>query len=189
MSDQLAIPAASVRSVWVFSVDLPESDLDAFRGKAPEGANGCLSPMMEAVGAGRLAPSHVELFMAETLAGYGMADYLIEANGMDAVSVDPDRARLDALTEPVLLVFSGALADGIDRLEPKAPLTLVGRYTETVTFTLRAPLRSDAAETPAASVEDPLDKRPSDAAMSGRIATIALLVLFLVVGLMLWVAA
>ena len=124
--------------------------------------------------------------MAETLADYGLADYLIEANGMDPASVDPDRARLDALTGPVLLVLSGALADGIDRLAPRAPLTLVGRYTETPDFTLRPPLRSDAAS---GAIGDAPAKRPSDAAMSGRIATLALLVLFALVGVMIWVGA
>ena len=32
-------------------------------------------------------------------------------------------------------------------------------------------------------------KKPSDAAMSGRIATYALLILFALVGLMIWIAA
>jgi hypothetical protein len=186
MTDQLAIPAASVRTVWVFTAALPEADLAAFRGADDAAGPDRTTPLEQAVGAGRLAPSHVELFMAETLAGYGLADYLVEAIGMDPASVDPDRARLDALTGPVLLVLSGALADGIDRLAPRAPLTLVGRYTETADFTLRPPLRSDAARGP---IGDAPVKRPSDAAMSGRVATVALLVLFAVVGLMIWVGA
>ncbi|HKL70049.1 hypothetical protein [Salibaculum sp.] len=187
MTDQLAIPAAGVRSVWVFTADLPEADLEEFRGADDAPGTDRDSRLEQAVGAGRLAPSHVELFMAETMADYGLSDYLVEANGMDASSVDPDRARLDALRGPVLLVLSGALADGIDRLEPKAPLTLVGRYTETPNFTLRPPLQSVAA--PGSIADAPPVKRPSDAAMSGRIAALALLVLFLVVGMMIWVGA
>ena len=35
----------------------------------------------------------------------------------------------------------------------------------------------------------PARKKPSDAAMSGRIATLALLVLFALVGVMIWIAS
>jgi hypothetical protein len=186
MTDQLAIPAGSIRTVWVFRVDLAQHELPGFRGDDRPGGPDRLSPLEQAVGAGSLEASHVELFMSDTLADYGLSTYLTDANGMDAESVGPDRDRLDALTGPVLLVFSGALRDGIDRLDPKAPLSLVGRYTESMNFTLRPPLR---AQTAAGAVEALPTKRPSDAAMSGRIAALALLVLFLLVAVMIWVGA
>jgi len=50
---------------------------------------------------------------------------------------------------------------------------------------LRPPLRSDGAAPQAA--EPKPRKSPSDAAMSGRIAMLALVVLAVLVGLMIWV--
>ncbi|NBD28739.1 MAG: hypothetical protein GVY31_01705 [Alphaproteobacteria bacterium] len=186
MTDQLAIPAGSIRAVWVFELDLAETDLPGFRGDAAPRGPDRLSPLEQAVGAGPLESSHVELFMADTLSEYGLAKYLTEANGMDAASVAPDAERLDALSGPVLLVFSGALGAGIDRLDPEPPLRLVGRYAETMNFTLRPPLRAETAH--ATTAEAPA-RRPSDAAVSGRIAGLALLVLFLLVAVMIWVGA
>lgn len=182
--DPLSMPAGARRTVWVFTVDLPEADLGAFTGTA--GANGAPAPVAEALGVARVDAARIEAFDAATMRDYGLPAYLTEANGMDPESVAPDRAKLTALTGPVLLVFGEALPEGTERLAPKAPLRLVGRYVESLDLAPRTAPVSEAAKGP---VGDAPRKAPSQAAMSGRIAGIALLVLFLLVAVMVWVAA
>ncbi len=182
--DPLSMPPGARRVVWVFSVDLPEADLEAFTGKA--GANGAAPPVAGALGLTRVDPARIEAFDAATMRDYGLPAYLTEANGMDAETVAPDRDRLTALTGPVLLVFGEALPEGTERLKPKAPLRLIGRYAEALDLAPRTAPVSEAAKGP---VGDAPRTAPSQAAMSGRVAGIALLVLFLLVAVMIWVAA
>jgi hypothetical protein len=59
MTDELAIPAGSIRTVWVFGVDLAEHELPGFRGDDRPGGPDRLSPLEQAVGAGPLEASHV----------------------------------------------------------------------------------------------------------------------------------
>lgn len=192
MSDLLSIPAASLRTVWVFTIALDEEALPAFAQERPAaGTNeGSRShwPLRDALGLVLLDAGFAEVFMAEKLKDYGFARYLVEGDGMDEASVAPDADRLDVLTGPVLVLHSGGLPEQTTRLDPRAPLTLVGRYTETMEFTLRNPLDSASARTPTDIPPTAPRKKPSDAAMSGRVATVALLVMGLLVWLMIWMA-
>lgn len=186
MSDPLSIPSGALRTIWLFSVDLPEDELPAFESRVMS-AHGEVEtwPLQQALGVILVSPDHVELFKAETLSEYSVSRYLVEANGMDAGSVAPDADRLDGLRGPVLLVHSGGLAPDVHRLDPSYPLTLIGRYTEALDFSVRTAPETDSAT---GVVADPPRKAPSNAAMSGRVATIALLVMFALVGLMIWIA-
>lgn len=186
MSDPLGIPAGAIRAIWVFAIDLPEEALPGFAEEVyPEDDDAPVQwPLRDALGLTRLDHDFIEVFQAEKLSDYGFARYLTEANGMDEASVAPDTAMLDALTGPVLLVHSSALGPDVNRLAPVAPLRLIGRYAESVNMTLRPPLSAEAAS---GIVAEPPKQKPSDAAMSGRIAALALLVLFALVGLMIWI--
>ncbi len=194
MSDLLSIPAASLRTVWVFTIALDEEALPAFEEERPAAGTDERShshshwPLRDALGLAQLDAGFAEVFMAEKLKDYGFARYLVEGDGMDEASVAPDADRLDALTGPVLVLHSGGLPEQTTRLDPRAPLTLVGRYTETMEFTLRSPLDSASAKTPTDIPPTAPRKKPSDAAMSGRVATVALLVMGLLVWLMIWMA-
>lgn len=185
MDDRLSIPAGSLRTIWLFRVDLPDDALKAFE-TVEQSENGETRrwPLGDALG-DWIAEDAYELFKAETLSEYSLSRYLTDAHGMDDGSVAPDAARLDALRGPLLLVHSAGIGEDTYRLDPVAPLSLVGRYTETVDFTVRIAPDSASAAGP---VSDPPVKTPSPAALSGRIAMVALLVLFALVGLMIWVA-
>ncbi len=187
-ADPLAIPAGALRTVWLFRVGLPDAALPAFEARPdPAAANGAAPawPLRDALGVPDLDPDRVEVFKPAALGDYALSRYLIEANGMDAGSVGPDAAMLDALTGPILLLHASALPAEIGRLDPRPPLDLIGRYTESLDFSLRAAPTSAAAAGP--TIPAPR-KAPSAAAQSGRVATVALLVLFALVGLMIWVA-
>lgn len=185
MSDQLSIPAGSLRTVWVFSLDLPE-DAAADFADPPAGVPVGETPAARALGLDRVDHDQIDVVRTSDIAGFGLSRYLIEAHGMDADSVAPDRERLDAAQGTVLLVFAQALPSSASRIDPRPPLRLLGRYTESLDFKLRPAPKSAAAAGPVA----PNGRTgASEAAISGRVASLALLVLFLLVGIMVWVAA
>lgn len=187
-ADALSIPAGSVRCVWVLAVDLPEEAIKVFAEESEADRSGISWPLQDALGAGLLDRTYVEVFKVDTLDDYGLARYLTEANGMDEAGVAPDAARLDAIEGHVVMVFSDALGDGVVRLAPRPPLRLIGRYAESLDFAVRTAPASDAARKSAEAPEPEPRTGPSNAAMGGRVAMVALLVLFALVGLMIWVA-
>lgn len=146
-ADALQVPPTG-RATWVFQVALEGPTLEAFKAQPhPEQADAPSAwPLREALGLARLDHDFIEVFEAEGLNDYGFARYLTEANGMDDASVAPDAARLDALKGPVLLVYSAALPQGTNALSPRAPLRLVGRYTQAPEASLMQAPASNAAK-------------------------------------------
>ncbi|MGB0497156.1 MAG: hypothetical protein ACPGID_02360 [Rubricella sp.] len=153
----------SGRTLWVFSIDLSDADLPAF-GKADYEMGGQLVswPLAEALGLETLEPRHADLLASDAYSD-GLPAYLWAEHGFDRDASEHAEELAD-ITGPVLLLYSDALPGGIEAPAPRPPLSLVA--------TLDAPL-----------------KRSSDAAMSGRFAMLALVVLFAVAALMFWVAA
>ncbi|MFN4154834.1 MAG: hypothetical protein ACK4HF_09280 [Paracoccaceae bacterium] len=173
MTDPLAIPVGPGRCVWVFAIDLPEDEATAF----PRG------PLAQALGVDQLDPSHIEQIDADTFTEFGLSRYLTEGQGISEASLGRDAAKLDALRGPLLLVFRPALKQG--RLSPQPPLRLIGRYDE-----VPSPARTGLGGYDAATdtLDLPVKKRPSDAAMSGRVATVVLILLAIFVALFIWIA-
>jgi hypothetical protein len=174
MTDPLAIPLGPERSVWVFTIDLPEKEAGAF----------AAGPLAPSLGVDHVDLAETEYLDADTFTEYGFSRYLVEGQGVAEDSILADCAKLDALRGPVLLVFRPALGQG--RLSPRAPLRLVGRYDE-----VPSPSRIGLPDyDPVAdSIAVPVRKRPSDAAMSGRVAMVVLLLLALFVTLFVWGAS
>jgi hypothetical protein len=162
----------ALRSVWVFAL---------------EGADeiGVPDALAAALGVPVLDPDFVEQFRADTLSDYGFSTYLTDANGMDTDQVAADATLLDALTGPVVLVFSAALPAGVTPTA-QPPLRLIGHYHETETLRLPEPL---VAQTAAGTLNGPPAKAPSEAAIMGRVAMVALLVIFALTALVVWVAS
>lgn len=184
MTETIHIRASEQGVVRVFAVDLPADGIAAFTRR-----NGSW-PLREALGAQHLDAGRIDVFDVADLDGVGLTGYLQEGAGIPADQIAPLRARLDGLSGTVLVVPTSAFGGTEQTLTPRAPLRLVATLTESrdpVTF---RPLPDQSAratepEPPAA----PARKAPSDAAMSGRVAMIALVVLGLLVGLMVWIAA
>lgn len=164
--------------VRVFSVSLSEAEANALSKDLPE--------LASYLGVEQFNPDYVELFPLRDLDSLGLAGYLEQGNGIDAEALDADRRKLAALEGWVLIVYSAAFGGQPVTLAPHSALTLIGTYAEPGTdWTATETLTSDAAKGAAAPAKP---KKPSDAAMSGRIASLALLVLFLLTALMIWVA-
>ncbi|MCV2883019.1 hypothetical protein [Actibacterium sp. XHP0104] len=182
----LDIPTDHHRRVWVFAVDIPVDQIDAFNTETYSDDGDHVDwPLAEALGLS-IHPDHdfIEIFDPATLKDYGFARYLTEANGMDASEVAPDAAMLNAQSAPVLLVFSQALKGADTAFAPKPPLRFLGSYGLTPTDVPMSDLRSDSAKGQLGQGKPPL----SPARARGMGAMFALLFLALAVLLMIWVA-
>ena len=126
----------------------------------------------------------VEVFRVSDLEELGLAGYMIEGNAVPEDQIDPLRPKLAALDGWVMVVYSAAFSDTAVTLKPAQQLTLIATFEETRTdWSSSTPLTSNAA-----APQTPVAKKPSDAAMMGRVATIALLVMFALTGIVIWVA-
>lgn len=138
------------------------------------------------LGLERLTEGGCEVFPVADLEELGLTGYLRDGNAVSPEQLEPDRAKLAAVDGWVLILYSRALPEEGATLTPAPELTLIGAYAEPgVDWTPGAPLASKAATDPG----PPAKPHPSDAAMSGRIASLALLVIFALTALLIWVAA
>ncbi len=179
MSDRIEIRPTEIGVVRVFDVDLTAEEAGPFNRR-----NGSW-PLQEALGAEALDPEYLDLFQIEDLEGVGLAGYLHDGMGVAEQDLAEHRAALDRLSGTVLVVGSRAFGGVAQTLRPHAPLHLVATFNEDKTPVTFEPLPDESAR----SDSKPKKPPPSDAAMSGRVATIALLVLFALTGVIIWIAA
>lgn len=175
MTDALRIPLTHDRAVWLFAIDLPDGAIDAF----------LATDLAASLGTDAVDAGQIEVIDTDTIKVIGLAKYLTEANGMDDSMVAPDAAMLDALKGRLLMVFRAALGAGGTHLNPQAPLRFVGHYCEPAPA---LPLPMPATPSASGVLSGPRGA-PSDAAMSGRIATAVLVLLFLFTALFFWMAS
>lgn len=116
----VTIPAHDRHGIRVFSVLLTPQELQ--RDKS--------SLVTSLLGDPDLDPAHVELFDTADLAGVGLAGYLAEGLGVPEAALAPDRARLEAVKGPVLILRSLALHGRAVTLTPDPRLTLIATYAE-----------------------------------------------------------
>ncbi len=181
MSDRMQIKATEAGLVRVFAIDLPPETIREFTDpKQPD-----IAAIRDALGAEALSPDHVDLLRVEDLGELGLDGYLVDGLGVAEDDLTPDdRARLRALKGYVLVLPSRAFGGTAQTLAPRTPLRWIGTFAEPAAQSDFTPLKSAAAQGTTTG-----GKPPSDAAMSGRVAAIALLVMFLLVGLVVWIAA
>jgi hypothetical protein len=185
MSDKIEIKATEAGVVRVFAVDIPADHIAAFTAR-----NGTW-PLAEALGADTLDPAQVEVFDASDLTGVGLPGYLADGHAIPEEQLEPLRGQLMAQKGVLMILPSRAFQGVAQTLTPRAPVSLIATLREeadTVTF---AALPDASARNPVETPQEdaPDKKTPSDAAMSGRVATVVLLVLALLVLVMVWIAA
>ena len=139
--------------------------------------------LQELFGQVYLDPTYVDVVDTSALAGLKLSDYLHQ--GYDIPYENMNAEAIDALEGHAILVLSRAFGGN------KAVITTGERVRHITTASLqRAYTQHETLRTPSAEGQvGGKQKKTSDAAMSGRVATIALIVLFAVVGLMIWVAS
>ncbi len=187
------IPANENGVVRVFTLSMTDEQARALKANTKDlaGGNGASSLQELALGSMALNDVHVEVFPIADLGDMSLADYLVEGAGVTKKAINADRFKLSSLDGWLMIVYSSAFRGLKQRLNPSAQLTLVGTYPQTGTdWSAPVDLSTPSAlpRGPDAPERQP-KKRPSDAAMSGRIAMTALLIAFFVVGLMIWVGS
>ena len=171
---QLVIPAHDRNGVHVFTARLTPDDLQ--RDKAKLSA--------ELLGDPDIDPAFVEIFDLADLSGVGFAGYLTDGLGVPEATLTADRARLDALTGPVLILLSKALHGRAGTLTLDPRLTPIGTYAE-----VRPPVHFEPLPTAAAqgtlTPDLPVDRTPQRPSAALLLFGVALILLAVVA---LWLA-
>ncbi|WP_375280015.1 hypothetical protein [Pseudooctadecabacter sp.] len=153
------------------------------------GHMGVYDRLCRALGIDVIDASDVQQLQTRSLDDMTVTDFLRAGYEVNEDDIAANKAALDGLDDfdgLLLLIRSGAFKN--------RPVTLNTDGEAILVATLREPEADIAFEPlpnpdPEAVLEDPPQKKkPSDAAMSGRIATVALLLMALLVWLMIWVA-
>lgn len=175
-----AVSATEEGVVRLYAVDVPVHQIKAFS-RPDETGNWALA---DALGVASLNPRYAQVIYIADLEGVGLAEYLAEGEGLSDEDLAPYLPSLERLTGHVAVISSRAF-DGAVTLDPKPPLTPILTLRREKPTPVTERLSSDAAK----GVVGAKGKPTSDAAISGRVASIVLLLLALFVVLFVWVAS
>lgn len=149
---------------------------------------GAIDRLCRALGVDELQEADVQIVQLQDIAEMGLVAFLTEAYGIDADEIAPVAEDLRALKGTVAILRSGAFGGKPVTLKTGGEARLVATLTEpNPAIPPMTPLTSEAAEGRVAASGG--KAKPSDAAMSGRIAMIVLLLLGLFVWLLIWIAS
>jgi hypothetical protein len=168
------IPATERHTVRVFTLAVPPDDLHRLRADP--------TAIAALLGLPTINPHYIDIFDMTDIAAIGLAQYLIDGNGVAQPQIQADKDRLDTIRGPVLILTSGA-ASGT--LTPSPQLTLIGTYAEDTPKIIFEPLPADSAKGLTGQGKPPM----SDARIGGMVATVALIVLFALTALFIWIGA
>lgn len=184
MSETFNVSATERGVIRLFTVNLSADQIAAFTGSDID--EGALAPINAALGVTYLDSDFVELFPVSNLSGLGLAGYMVEGLGIAESDIAPQRMRLNSLSGHVLIVLSSAFGGFETTIRPSAPLKWIGTYTEEGADIKFAPLPSKAAK----GTQDGAPAKPpkSDARVGGMIAMYALIFMFVLVGLIIWIS-
>ncbi|HCP80770.1 MAG TPA: hypothetical protein DIT67_03975 [Octadecabacter sp.] len=171
MSDIVA--EHEVGCVRVFHFDPPNDDGPIFQ-------------FQTAIGVAGLKAEDVQHVIIDELGDMPLRSFLSVAYDIDTAALD-NVAELDEVSGHVFIVRSSAFLDRPVTLTTDGAARLVAALWEPSKLDgFAPPIKTESAE---GILTPPAKKTPSDAAMSGRIATVALLIMALLVILMIWVAS
>jgi hypothetical protein len=171
----LHIPANDFGQIRVFEVrsTLPQNVIE----KTPEGLKALF-------GTDALDPTYIDIIKINDLSSMSLTDYI--AQGYDMEAAEHDIAAVNGIEGYAILIMSSAAGGAEVTLELTPEVRHVTTYVPEAQLQIIEPLSSDSAK---GFINDPPARAPkSDARIGGMVAMIALIVLFLLVGLMIWVA-
>jgi len=171
----IEIPANDFGQIRIFEAR-EELSQDAVN-KTPAG-------LQQLFGTDALDPTYIDIIKIADLSSMSLTDYI--AQGYDMEAEDYDIPAVNGIEGYAILILSSATGGQAVTLEPAPELRHVTTYVPTAQLQVIAPLNSDAASGHLDGVPDKPAK--SDARIGGMVATIALIVMFLLVGLMVWIA-
>ncbi len=178
MSVEIPITATEHGTVRIFAINLPPEEAKVWETDAAKSDR-----LIEtALGADQIDHEHLEVIDVEAVKALGLSTYLIDGLGLPEALVARDRARLDALSGRVLIMWSTAFAGQEQVLKPGRQVTLIGTYREEPGAGIFEPIQSEAAK---GSIGTPDDEQASPArskppwGLLAAFAGVALLVLAL----------
>lgn len=189
MSSSMNVPAHESGVIRLFVLDLPEAQISEFK-TTKYLYDETKWPLKDALGATYLDEDFIEVFPVSDLEGLGLAGYLITGNDVPSDQIDQMRNQLEQITGHVVLVFSSAFGDFAQTLRPTSPLRHIATF-----FTEGMPVTFNKLPDESAQLGTGQDdikatkKKPSEAAMAGRIATYALLFMFAFTALIVWIGS
>ena len=167
------VPANDHGAIYVLELNRP----------APDGLDDKTDAAMMAVfGNIVLNTDYVDAITPGLLVDMSLPDFI--RNGYDMPVSDIQAENLRGLIGTVVLMMSAAFRDSAINIDLPSDVRLVMVLRETPTMAAPRPITTDSAF----GTVPQKRKKPSDAAMSGRVATYALLVLFALVAVMIWIA-
>ena len=171
----ITIPANDHGRIRVFTVD----------GALPDGVDtGDAQALDRLLGTTNINPDFVDVVRVRDLSGLSLADYI--AQGYDLTVDDVDRSALSKVNDVAILVMSRAFGGKAADITPAQGAHHLTTISDQPSLSAAPPVTSASAS---GAIGDPPQKAPpSDAAMSGRVATIAIVVLLLIVIGVIWIA-
>jgi hypothetical protein len=142
----------------------------------------------QALGATITAPNDVQFVSADMLHEIGLAQFLMLGYGITQTDMAPEMDRLNAIGGDFAIIRSGAFGEAGAVLQTDGAVTLVATFTEEgATPPSLTPLTSDSTQGVITPPETPAKKPKSDARIGGMVATVALILMGLLVWLMIWI--
>lgn len=183
MSETFQVSATERGVIRLFTINLSTDQIAGFYEPRP---NDAPTPLNAALGVAYLDNNFAEIFPVSDLTGLGLAGYMIEGLGVAQADITPMRSRLNSISGHVLILHSAAFGGSPTTLRPTSPLKWIGTFVEEGAPVKFEPLPSDSAS---GTTDGQTVKAPkSDARVGGMIAMYALIFMFVLVGLMIWVA-
>lgn len=183
MSETFQVSANERGVIRLFTINLSSDQVADFYEPRSDDSP---TRMNAALGVTYLDSNFVEIFPVSDLTGLGLAGYMVEGLGVADADIMPMRSRLNSISGHVLILPSTAFGGFEATLRPTSPLKWIGTFVEEGAPIKFEPLPSDSAS---GTTDGQTIKAPkSDARVGGMIAMYALIFMFVLVGLMIWVA-
>jgi len=170
------LPANDHGAIYVLELNRPD----------PDGlADKTIVAITDVFGAVDINTQYVDIITPGMLTDMTLPDLIRNGYDMPVSTAQADALR--GLAGTVVLVMSAAFGSSARTVDLSDGVRLVTTLRDPAKITPSSPIVSKSAEGSVPTGQT-ARKKPSDAAMSGRIATYALLVLFALVGVMIWIA-
>lgn len=143
-----------------------------------------------AIGVKIVKQEDIQIVSEAALHDLGLAQFLMMGHGIVEDDIAPATAMLNALKGSVAIIRSGAFGPDAVTFPDTGEATWIATFNEQGTAPApMTPLTSESAEGTMEAAESPAKKPKSDARVGGMIATVALLLMGLLVWLMIWIAS
>ena len=171
----LTIPANDHGALYVLEMNRP----------APDGLADKTEAAMQAIfGPVLVNTDYVDAVTPGMLEDMTLPDLI--RNGYDMPVSETDAEAMRGMMGTAVLVMSAAFGGVAQVIDLPADVRVVTTLRDTPDLKAPRPISTDTA--PGNLTGGKVKKPTSDAAMSGRIATLALIVMFTLVGVMIWIA-